>query len=95
VSQENAREFIRKVGAEKSFSNMLDNLKSGDDLLNAAKSLGYGFTIEELRLAIVRIMDLEDADLENINGGAGMSGYEKMLSLAGLADTKSAGRLSP
>lgn len=91
MSQEKAREFMRRLGREKSFSNVLDNLKSSDDLLNVARSLGYDFTVEELRLAIARTMDLEDADLENINGGAGSPGYEKVIFLAGLADIKSAG----
>jgi predicted ribosomally synthesized peptide with nif11-like leader len=81
VSQEKAHEFIRKAGTEKSFSDVLAKLKSEDDLLNAAKSLGYDFTIEELRLAIVRIMDLADADLGAVTGGAGAPEYGWVLSI--------------
>jgi predicted ribosomally synthesized peptide with nif11-like leader len=88
---ESARDFIRKAGTEKSFSNMLDNLKSKDDLLNAARSLGYDFTMEELQLAAVQVMDLDDADLDTVKGGTGMFGYGKVLSLVSLAGTKSAG----
>jgi predicted ribosomally synthesized peptide with nif11-like leader len=84
VSQKSAENFVRKAGTEKSFSKMLDNLKSKDDLLNAAKSLGYDFTAEELRLAIVRIMDLDETDLDAVMGGTGMFGYGKVLSLVNL-----------
>ena len=73
MSQEKAQEFILRVGTEKRFS--------GQDI---ARSLGYDFTVEELQRAIVRIMDLEDADLDSVTGGAGTFGYGKVLSLANL-----------
>ncbi|MDR3354887.1 MAG: Nif11-like leader peptide family natural product precursor [Synergistaceae bacterium] len=84
MSQESAREFIHRVGSEKSMSNMLDNLKSRDELLLAARSFGYDFTTEELSLAIVRIMDLDDADLEAVTGGTEAFGYGKVLSIVNL-----------
>ncbi|MDR2779533.1 MAG: Nif11-like leader peptide family natural product precursor [Synergistaceae bacterium] len=90
MSQEKAQEFIRRVGTEKFFSNMLDNVKSRDNLLDVAKSLGYEFTVEELRLAIVRIMDLDEADLDSVMGGAQMFGYGKALSLVNLLGMQNA-----
>jgi predicted ribosomally synthesized peptide with nif11-like leader len=95
VSQEEAQAFVRKVGTEKSFANVLDNLKSKDELLNAARSLGYNFTAEELQAAIVRIMDLDDTDLDAVTGGAGgtgVFGYGKVLSLVTLLGMKSPGQ---
>jgi predicted ribosomally synthesized peptide with nif11-like leader len=80
MSQEKAREFIRRAGTEKGLAKMLDNLKSKDELLSAAKSLGYDFTAEELRLAIVRIMDLDDTDLDAVTGGGGTFRYGQVLS---------------
>jgi hypothetical protein len=68
---------------------MLDTLKSREDLLNAARSLGYDFTAEELRLAIVRIMDLDDGDLDAVKGGTGGFEYGKVLSLVNLVGIKS------
>ena len=73
MSQEKAQQFILRVGTEKRFS-----------VQDIARSLGYDFTVEELQRAIVRIMDLEDADLDSVTGGAGTFGYGKVLSLANL-----------
>jgi predicted ribosomally synthesized peptide with nif11-like leader len=89
VSQEKAREFIRKAGTEKSLSGMLDNVKSKEDLLNAAKSLGYDFTIEELRRAIVQIMDLDDTELDAVTGGTEVFGYGRVFSLINMLGLKS------
>jgi hypothetical protein len=69
---------------------MLDNLKSRDELLSAAASWGYDFTMEELRLAVVRVMDLNDADLEAVSGGSGVFGYGKVLSIVNLMGIKDA-----
>ena len=84
MSQEKAQEFILRVGTEKRFSGMFDHLKTENELQDIARSLGYDFTVEELQRAIVRIMDLEDADLDSVTGGAGTFGYGKVLSLANL-----------
>jgi predicted ribosomally synthesized peptide with nif11-like leader len=89
VSQEEAQVFVRRVGTEKSFANFLNNLKSKNDLLDFARSLGYKFTIEELQVAIVQVMDLSDSDLEVVTGGMGTLGYEKVLSLVTLLGMKS------
>jgi predicted ribosomally synthesized peptide with nif11-like leader len=89
MSQEKAQEFIRRVGTEKSFANVLDSLKSKDELLNVARSLGYDFTLEELQAAILRVMDLDDSDLNAVTGGAGTFGYGSVLSLVNLLGMKS------
>jgi predicted ribosomally synthesized peptide with nif11-like leader len=86
MSQERAQEFIRRVGTEKGFLRLLDNLKSKDDLLKAARAFGYDFTTEELTLAIVRTMDLQEGDLESVTGGAVAFGYGRMLSIASLLE---------
>jgi predicted ribosomally synthesized peptide with nif11-like leader len=91
MSQEKAQEFIRRAGTEKSLSKMLDNLKSKDELLNAAKSLGYDFTLEELRLAIVQIMDLDDKALSAVTGGGAEAfGYGQMLFFVHILGVESA-----
>jgi hypothetical protein len=69
---------------------MLDNLKSRDELLNAARSWGYDFTMEELQTAVVLVMDLGDADLDAVTGGTGVFGYGKVLSIANLMGIKGA-----
>lgn len=85
MSQVKAKEFIRKVRTEKHLWTMLDNLKSKDELLEAARSIGYYFTAEELTLAIVQIMDLQDEDLESVVGGVRENfGYGTILFLVGL-----------
>ncbi|MDR1622335.1 MAG: Nif11-like leader peptide family natural product precursor [Synergistaceae bacterium] len=92
MSQEKAQEFIRKVGTERHLWRILDNLKSKDDLLEVAQSLGYTFSVEELKLAIVQIMDLQDEDLESVVGGVrGGFGYGTVLSLVNLLGTENFG----
>ncbi|MDR2180385.1 MAG: Nif11-like leader peptide family natural product precursor [Synergistaceae bacterium] len=90
MSQEKAQEFIRKIGTEKSFSDMLDKAKSKEEFFNVARSLGYEFTMEEVRAAVVRAMDLDDAELESVNGGAGTFGYGKLFSLVSMLSIKNA-----
>jgi predicted ribosomally synthesized peptide with nif11-like leader len=80
MSQEKAQEFIRRAGTEKGFFDMLINVKSRDELLGAAKLMGYDFTIEELRWAIVRTMDLDSEDLDAVTGGTGIFGYGRVFS---------------
>lgn len=93
MSQEKAHEFIRKTGTGNSFLDILSSLKSEEDLLNVAKSLGYDFTMEELRVAIVRIMDLNDRDLNDsdlnaVTGGVEIFGHG-LLSFISLLSAKS------
>jgi hypothetical protein len=65
---------------------MIDELKSRDDLLLAAKSLGYDFTADEFRTAVVKIMDLGETELDAVTGGAGIFAfaYGKTLPLLNL-----------
>jgi predicted ribosomally synthesized peptide with nif11-like leader len=84
MSQERAQEFIRRIGTERGFLRLLDNLKSKDDLLKAARVCGYDFTADELKTAIVRTMDLQEADLRSVTGGVGVSGYGELLWIANL-----------
>jgi predicted ribosomally synthesized peptide with nif11-like leader len=91
VSQEKAQEFIYKIGTEKRFSSMIDELKSRDDLLLAARSLGYDFTADEFRMAVVRIMDLGETELDTVTGGAVIFAHGKNLPLLSLLSVINAG----
>jgi hypothetical protein len=68
-----------------------DNLKSKDDLLKVARAFGYDFTVDELKAAIVRTMDLQERDLESIRGGIGSSGYGGLLSIMKILGLVTAG----
>jgi predicted ribosomally synthesized peptide with nif11-like leader len=88
MSQKKAQEFIRRAGTEKNLANTLNSLKSKSELLEVARSFGYDFTVEELKLAIVQTMNLQDEDLDAVTGGGVR--YGDVLVLVNLLEMKSA-----
>jgi predicted ribosomally synthesized peptide with nif11-like leader len=91
LSQEKAQEFIRRVGTDRDSLRLPDNLESKDDLLRVAQAFGYEFTATELELAIVRIMDLQEWELESVTGGLREFGYGELLSIVNLLGLKNVG----
>ena len=68
MSEDQLQAFIAKVKADSSLQETLKSAKTGADVVNIAK--GVGFDLSENDLANAKI-DLSDAELESMAGGGG------------------------
>ncbi|MDR2527595.1 MAG: Nif11-like leader peptide family natural product precursor [Synergistaceae bacterium] len=70
MSVEMAKDFVCRAGNDKIFLRRLEDVNSMDELLSVARVYGYDFTVKELEQVAIRMMNLQDEELEEIVGGA-------------------------
>ena len=75
MSEDQLQAFIAKVKADSSLQETLKSAKTGADVVNIAK--GVGFDLSENDLANAKI-DLSDAELESMAGGGGLIEDQKL-----------------
>ena len=69
MSQESARFFLERARNDKKFVRHLEGIDSPDALMENIRSLGYDFTLEDLKCAFVALSNLSEEELSSVSGG--------------------------
>ena len=69
MSQESAKDFLKRLSRDKEFAKSFEVIDSQDTLMEIARHFGYDFTQEDLEHAFVTLSDMSEAELGDVLGG--------------------------
>ena len=69
MSRESARLFWERLNRDKEFAKCFEGVDSPDTLMEIARRLGYDFTQEDLKYALVTLSNMSEEALTGASGG--------------------------